>query len=56
MTTGKRFLDRTKNSDNERIIDARTRTILSHVLREERGRTLQAYLLATRGHGPHMRS
>ena len=44
MTTGKRFIDRSKNRDPKRILDARTRSVLHEVLNEERGRALNAYL------------
>ncbi len=44
MTTGKRFIDRSKNVDSKRILDARTRSVLNEVLREDRGRSLDAYL------------
>ena len=44
MTTGKRFTDRSKNMESKRILDARTRSVLHEVLREDRGRSLDAYL------------
>lgn len=44
MTTGKRFLDRSKNMGSKRILDARTRSVLHEVLKEDRGRGLEAYL------------
>lgn len=44
MTTGKRFLDRSKSIDPKRILDARTRSVLQEVLKEDRGRGLDAYL------------
>ncbi len=53
MTTGKRFMDRSKNMDSKRILDSRTRSVLHEVLREDRGRSLDAYL---RVYGPSMKS
>lgn len=49
MTTGKRFLDRTKDKDEARVLDARTRGILNAVLSERRGKALDAYLRAMYG-------
>lgn len=46
MTTGKRFLDRSKSMDSKRILDARTRSVLHEVLKEDRGCVLDAYLRA----------
>jgi len=45
-TTGKRYIDRTKEKDSQRILDARTRGVLDAVLRETRGKALGAYLRA----------
>jgi len=48
MTTlGKRYIDRTHDRSSDRILDARTRSVLNAVLKEERGRALEAYLKAT---------
>lgn len=44
MTIGKRFMDRSKNTDHKRILDARTRRILHEVMSEDRGLSLDAYL------------
>ncbi len=51
MTTiGKRYLQRTKHPEEQgRILDSRTRAVLSAVLQAGRGRTLDAYLRATKG-------
>jgi hypothetical protein len=39
MTTiGKRYLDRTKGKDEQRILDTRTRSVLSAVLTEKQGK------------------
>ncbi len=49
MTTGKRFTNRTKDRTSERVLDARTRSVLQAVSQLPRGRALDAYLRATRG-------
>lgn len=47
MTTiGKRYLDRTKPKDQQRLLDMRTRNILNAVLSEPRGKCLNGYLRA----------
>lgn len=46
MTTGKKYLKRTKEVAAQRVIDSRTRTILNAVLSEPRGSVLDAYLKA----------
>src|SRR5690606_6446414 len=47
MTTiGKRFLERTKGKDDQRVLDTRTRSVLNAVLSEKRGKALDAYLKA----------
>lgn len=47
MTTiGKRFLDRSNKKDEPKILDSRVRSILNTVLREQRGRALEGYLMA----------
>lgn len=51
-TTGKRYIQRTRSKDPDRIIDARTRSLLNSVLQVERGRTLEAYLMAFQGKRP----
>jgi len=43
-TTGKRFLDRTHDRSTHKVLDARTKTLLSAVLSEPRGKALEAYL------------
>lgn len=45
-TTGKRYTDRTGDPSVRRILDQRTRTVLDRVLHEQRGRRLEAYLMA----------
>ena len=49
MTTGKRFTTRTKDRTSDRVLDARTRTVLQAVAQVPRGKALDAYLRATRG-------
>ncbi len=51
MTTiGKRYLQRTKHPEEQgRILDSHTRAVLNAVLHAGRGRTLDAYLRATKG-------
>lgn len=44
MTTGKKYIKRTKESGTARVIDARTRTILNAILAEPKGAALSAYL------------
>lgn len=46
MTTGKRYMDRTngKGREAERLIDARTKSILQRIQKEPKGRALDAYL------------
>jgi len=47
MTTiGKRFLDRSNKKDEPKILDSRVRSILNTVLREQRGKALEGYLIA----------
>lgn len=46
MTTGRKYIKRTKGTGTQRVIDARTRTILNAVLSEPRGSALAAYLKA----------
>jgi Fe(3+) dicitrate transport protein len=47
MTTiGKRYLERTKGKDDQRVLDTRTRSVLNAVLSEKRGKALDAYLKA----------
>ncbi len=45
-TTGKRYIDRTQDRSTDRILDARTKAILNTVMKEDRGRALNAYLRA----------
>jgi len=49
MTTGRKYAKRTKETTDQRVIDARTRTVLNSILLEPRGRSLDAYLLPVRG-------
>lgn len=51
MTTiGKRYLQRIKHPEEQgRILDSHTRAVLNAVLQAGRGRTLDAYLRATKG-------
>jgi hypothetical protein len=46
MTTGKRFQQRTADRSTRRLIDARTRSVLTSISSERRGRALDAYLRA----------
>lgn len=46
MTTGKRYMDRTKSRGTGRVLDARTRSVLQRIHQEPRGRALDAYLRA----------
>jgi hypothetical protein len=46
-TIGKRYLERTHDKKAERVLDARTKAVLSTVLSEPRGHALNAYLFAT---------
>ncbi len=48
MTTGKRFSERTKDHSEQRVIDARTRAVLSAVASLPKGKALDGYLRATR--------
>jgi hypothetical protein len=42
MTTiGKRYLERTKGKDDQRVLDTRTRSVLNAVLSEKRGKALE---------------
>ncbi|MCC7502663.1 MAG: hypothetical protein IT229_09050 [Flavobacteriales bacterium] len=43
-TTGKRYMDRTHDRSTRKVLDARTKAVLTEVLTEPRGRTLEAYL------------
>ncbi len=45
-TTGKRFLDRTHDRTGRKVLDARTKAVLTAVLNEPRGKALEAYLRA----------
>ena len=45
-TTGKRYIERTKDRSAERVLDARTKAVLESVLNEPRGGAVRAYLLA----------
>jgi hypothetical protein len=45
-TTGKRYCQRTHDRSLEKVLDARTKTVLRAVLTEPRGRALDAWLLA----------
>lgn len=45
-TTGKRYIDRTRDKRASRVLDAKTKTVLSTVLSEPRGESLRAYLFA----------
>lgn len=49
MTTGKRFTARTKDRTSDRVLDARTRSVLHCIAQLPRGKALAAYLRATRG-------
>ncbi len=46
-TTGKRYLERTRDQGTRRIVDSRMRSVLSAIAEEERGKALDAYLRAT---------
>ena len=50
-TTGKRYIDRTRDRHASRMVDATTKAVLNAVLSENRGEALRAYLLA-RGMAP----
>ena len=45
-TIGKRHIDRTGDRTSDRVLDARTKAILNSVMKEGRGRALEAYLRA----------
>jgi len=45
-TIGKRYIDRTGDRKSDRVLDARTKAILNSVMKEGRGRALDAYLRA----------
>ena len=45
-TTGKRFIQRTKDKGTSRIVDYRTRSVLDAVCSEKRGKAQDAYLKA----------
>lgn len=45
-TTGKRYIERTGDRTGCRMLDARTKAILNSVMKEGRGRALDAYLRA----------
>ncbi len=45
-TIGKRYIDRTGDRNSDRVLDARTKAILNSVMKEGRGRALDAYLRA----------
>ena len=45
-TTGKRYIDRTRDRRASRVVDATTRAVLNAVLSEGRGDAVRAYLLA----------
>lgn len=46
MTTGRKYVKRTKETTDQRVLDARTRSVLNAVITEPRGRALEAYLRA----------
>lgn len=46
MTTGKKYAQRTKDASAQRLLDARTRSVLNAVLTEPKGKALNAYLQA----------
>ena len=46
MTTSRKYVQRTKESMDQRVLDARTRAVLNAVISEPRGRALEAYLRA----------
>ena len=46
MTTGSKYAQRTKDGSVQRLLDARTRSVLNTVLTEPRGKALDAYLRA----------
>lgn len=46
MTTGRKYVQRTKETTDQRVLDARTRCVLNAVITEPRGRALEAYLRA----------
>ena len=48
-TIGKRYAQRTGDLSIAKVLDHRTRTILNAVLREQRGKALDAYLMARPG-------
>jgi hypothetical protein len=54
-TTGKRYIDRTHDKRASRVLDAKTKTVLSAVLSEPPGECLRAYLFA-KGMGPGSRT
>jgi hypothetical protein len=45
-TTGKRYCERTHDRSLDKVLDARTKTVLRTVLTEPRGRALDAWLRA----------
>lgn len=46
MTTGKRFVQRTKDQRTLHVIDARTKAVLNALADEPRGHAVEAYLRA----------
>lgn len=50
-TIGKRFAQRTGDPAIAKVLDHHTKTVLNGVLREQRGKALDAYLLARAGAG-----
>jgi outer membrane protein OmpA-like peptidoglycan-associated protein len=45
-TTGKRYIQRTRDKQATRVLDSSTKAVLNAVLSERRGESLRAYLLA----------
>ncbi|MBK6752450.1 MAG: hypothetical protein IPG69_02420 [Flavobacteriales bacterium] len=48
-TIGKRYAQRTGDQSITKVLDHRTRSLLNAVLREQRGKALDAYLMARPG-------
>jgi len=48
-TIGKRFAQRTGDASIAKVLDHHTKSVLNAVLREQRGKALDAYLFARSG-------